>query len=180
MTMDETLKEIREMAKQIRGKRFELRDEKRLSSRKNKPVIPRNKQPKVRDRSVQKLVSTMEGLGVDMSGSENANFTKSVVDLRRGQVAVGSKKVPMQPLLDKESSAVVRKTGLPLKRAPSRDSLGIKNLAIRKKAQIMAKRDIAKKVTSRGLKGEADRFIGTKMPKHLYSGKRGNGKTDRR
>ncbi|XP_017044707.1 nucleolar GTP-binding protein 1 [Drosophila ficusphila] len=180
MSMDETLKEIREMAKQIRGKRFELRDEKRLSSRKNKPVIPRNKQPKVRDRSVQKLVSTMEGLGVDMSGSENANFTKSVVDLRRGQVAVGSKKVPMQPLLDKESSAVVRKTGLPLKRAPSRDSLGIKNLAIRKKAQIMAKRDIAKKVTSRGLKGEADRFIGTKMPKHLYSGKRGNGKTDRR
>ncbi|KAI8038638.1 nucleolar GTP-binding protein 1 [Drosophila gunungcola] len=180
MSMDETLKEIREMAKQIRGKRFELRDEKRLSSRKNKPVIPRNKQPKVRDRSVQKLVSTMEGLGVDMSGSENANFTKSVVDLRRGQVAVGSKKVPMQPLLDKESSAVVRKTGQPLKRAPSRDSLGIKNLAIRKKAQIMAKRDIAKKVTSRGLKGEADRFIGTKMPKHLFSGKRGNGKTDRR
>lgn len=180
MTMDETLKEIREIAKQIRGKRFELRDEKRLSSRKNKPVIPRNKQPKVRDRSVQKLVSTMEGLGVDMSGSENANFTKSVVDLRRGQVAVGSKKVPMQPLLDKESSAVVRKTGQPLKRAPSRDTLGIKNLAIRKKAQIMAKRDIAKKVTSRGLKGEADRFIGTKMPKHLFSGKRGNGKTDRR
>ncbi|XP_017003343.2 nucleolar GTP-binding protein 1 [Drosophila takahashii] len=180
MSMDETLKEIREMAKQIRGKRFELRDEKRLSSRKNKPQIPRNKQPKVRDRSVQKLVSTMEGLGVDMSGSENANFTKSVVDLRRGQVAVGSKKVPMQPLLDKESSAVVRKTGLPIKRAPSRDSLGIKNLAIRKKAQIMAKRDIAKKVTSRGLKGEADRFIGTKMPKHLFSGKRGNGKTDRR
>ncbi|EDW47095.1 nucleolar GTP-binding protein 1 [Drosophila sechellia] len=180
MTMDETLKEIREIAKQIRGKRFELRDEKRLSSRKNKPVIPRNKQPKVRDRSVQKLVSTMEGLGVDMSGSENANFTKSVVDLRRGQVAVGSKKVPMQPLLDKESSAVVRKTGMPLKRAPSRDTLGIKNLAIRKKAQIMAKRDIAKKVTSRGLKGEADRFIGTKMPKHLFSGKRGNGKTDRR
>lgn len=179
MSMDDTLKEIREMAKQIRGKRFELRDEKRLSSRKNKPVIPRNKQPKVRDRSVNKLVSTMEGLGVDMSGSETANFTKSVVDLRRGQVAVGSKKLPKQPLLDKEDSAVVKKTGLPLKRAPSRDTLGIKNLAIRKKAQIMAKRDIAKKVTSRGLKGEADRFIGTKMPKHLFAGKRGF-KADRR
>ncbi|KAH8373617.1 hypothetical protein KR200_008943 [Drosophila serrata] len=180
MSMDQTLKEIREMAKQIRGKRFELRDEKRLSSRKNKPVIPRHKQPKVRDRSVNKLVQTMEGLGVDMSGSETANFTKSVVDLRRAQVAVGSKKLPKQPLLDKESSAVVKKTGMPLKRAPSRDTLGIKNLAIRKKAQIMAKRDIAKKVTRNTLKGEADRFIGTKMPKHLYSGKRGTGKTDRR
>lgn len=180
MSMDETLKEIREMAKQIRGKRFELRDEKRLSSRKNKPVIPRHKQPKVRDRSVKKLVETMEGLGVDMSGNEQANYTKSVMDLRRSVVAVGSKTTPKQPLLDKESSAVVKKTGQPLKRKPTRDTLGIKDVAIRKKAQIMAKRDIAKKVTRMGLKGEADRFIGTKMPKHLYSGKRGTGKTDRR
>eukprot|EP01134_Creolimax_fragrantissima_P005651 CFRG5651T1 len=31
-----------------------------------------------------------------------------------------------------------------------------------------------------GKAGEADRHIGTKMPKHLFSGKRGNGKTDRR
>ena len=28
--------------------------------------------------------------------------------------------------------------------------------------------------------GEADRHIATKKPKHLFSGKRGNGKTDRR
>lgn len=28
--------------------------------------------------------------------------------------------------------------------------------------------------------GEADRVIQTKMPKHLFSGKRGKGKTDRR
>ncbi|KAH8401296.1 hypothetical protein KR009_004432 [Drosophila setifemur] len=179
MTMDETLKEIREMAKQIRGKRFELRDEKRLSARKNKPVIPRNKQPKVRDRSVKKLVQTMEGLGVDMSDSKTANFTKSVVDLSRGQVAIGSKRPNPQPLLDKESSAIVKKTGQPIKRAPSRDTLGIKNVMIRKKAHIMAKRDIAKKVTKMGLKGEADRFIGTKMPKHLFAGKRGF-KADRR
>ncbi|XP_073844855.1 nucleolar GTP-binding protein 1 [Musca autumnalis] len=180
MTMDETLKEIREMAKKIRLKRFMLRDEKRLQPRKNKPIIPRHKQPKVRDRSVGKLVETMENLGVDMSGSENANFTKSVVDLRRGQIAVGSKKELKKPLLDKESSAIVKKTGQPLKRKPARDTMGIKNVAMKKKAQIMAKKDIAKKVTRLCLKGEADRFIGTKMPKHLYAGKRGSGTADRR
>lgn len=180
MSMDETLKEIREMAKKIRTKRFLLRDEKRLQPRKNKPIIPRHKQPKVRDRSVNKLVETMENLGVDMSGSENANFTKSVMDLRRGQIAVGSKKTPKKPLLDKESSAIVKKTGQPLKRKPARDTMGIKNVAMKKKAQIMAKKDIAKKVTRLGLKGEADRFIGTKMPKHLFAGKRGNGTADRR
>ncbi|XP_011177879.1 nucleolar GTP-binding protein 1 [Zeugodacus cucurbitae] len=178
MTMDETLKEIREMAKQIRGKRFQLRDDRRLASKKNKPAIPRHKQPKVRDRSVAKLRETMQNLGVDMSGTENANFTKSVVDLRRSVVPVGVK--VNKPLPDKEQSAVVKRTGLPLKRAPSRDTLGVKNVAMKKKAQLMAKRDIAKKVTRLGLKGEADRFIGTKMPKHLYSGKRGTGKTDRR
>lgn len=181
MSMDETLKEIREMAKQIRGKRFLLRDEKRLSSRKNKPVIPRNKQPKVRDRSVAKLRETMENLGVDMSDTENANFTKNVVDLRRGLIQVGSKpSIGKRILLDKESSAVVRSTGQPLKRAPPRDHQGVKNTVMKKKLQIMAKRDIAKKVTRNGLKGEADRFIGTKMPKHLFAGKRGSGKTDRR
>ncbi|KAI8441288.1 hypothetical protein MSG28_014923 [Choristoneura fumiferana] len=44
----------------------------------------------------------------------------------------------------------------------------------------MAHVAIAKKTKKMGLKGEADRFIGTKMPKHLFSGKRGTGKTDRR
>jgi len=29
-------------------------------------------------------------------------------------------------------------------------------------------------------RGEYDRFIGSKMPKHLYSGKTSNGKRDRR
>ncbi|KOB68504.1 Nucleolar GTP-binding protein, partial [Operophtera brumata] len=37
----------------------------------------------------------------------------------------------------------------------------------------MAHVAIAKKTKRMGLKGEADRFIGTKMPKHLFSGKRG-------
>lgn len=37
-----------------------------------------------------------------------------------------------------------------------------------------------KKIQQFGKAGEADRHIGTKMPKHLFAGKRGKGKTDRR
>lgn len=44
----------------------------------------------------------------------------------------------------------------------------------------ISQKAISKKVKKMGLKGEADRFIGTKMPRHLFSGKRGVGKTDRR
>ena len=39
---------------------------------------------------------------------------------------------------------------------------------VQKKSNLMAKR------------GESDREIRTKMPKHLFAGKRGNGKTQRR
>lgn len=51
---------------------------------------------------------------------------------------------------------------------------------MKKKALVMAKHDIAKKLKKMCLKGEADRFIGDMMPKHLFAGKRGAGKTDRR
>jgi nucleolar GTP-binding protein len=37
-----------------------------------------------------------------------------------------------------------------------------------------------RKMNYRGKAGESDRHIGTKMPKHLFAGKRGAGKTDRR
>lgn len=125
LSIDDTMKEIRDMASQIRLKRFLLRDERRLASKKNKAVIPRNKIPRVKDRSVSKLRDTMENLGVDMSGTETANFTKKVIDVRRSQIKVGSKK-----LLDKESSAIVRSTGEKLKRALPRHEGGIKNVVV--------------------------------------------------
>lgn len=51
---------------------------------------------------------------------------------------------------------------------------------MRSKLSRIAHKAISNKVRKYGLKGEADRFIGTKKPKHLFSGKRGVGKTDRR
>lgn len=127
MTLDQTLKEIREMAAQIRTKRFMLRDERRLSSNKNSSAIPRHKMPKIKDRHIDQLKTTMENLGVDMSGTEQANFTKKVIDTKRTLVPLPTKKTPK---LDKESSAVVRSTGQPLKRAAARHELGVKNVVV--------------------------------------------------
>lgn len=125
MTMDETLKEIREMAKQIRTKRFMLRDERRLENTKNKSTIPRHKQPRVRERSVQKLQKTMENLGVNMSGTEKANFTKTKQTIRRSLTSTSKK------LKDHEDTAIVKSTGLPLKRALPRDHQGVKDVMVR-------------------------------------------------
>lgn len=175
MTLDETMREIREMAEKIRLKRFMLRDDRRLQSKKNKSVIPRNKLPRVKDRSAQKLRKSMENLGVDMSGTETANFTRSAMVRRKSLGSMGGNVLP-----DKESTAIVRSTGQKLKRALPRDQQGVKNVVMKKKLQVMARKDLAQKFKKFAMKGEGDRFIGNKMPKHLFSGKRGIGKTDRR
>lgn len=53
-------------------------------------------------------------------------------------------------------------------------------LQMKTKLKNIAHKALKKKIAKKGLKGEADRFIGNKMPKHLFAGKRGIGKTDRR
>lgn len=56
---------------------------------------------------------------------------------------------------------------------------GVRDAAQRNKA--LKLQDTAQRPRNRMAKaGEADRVITTKMPKHLFSGKRGIGKTDRR
>ncbi|KAG5677307.1 hypothetical protein PVAND_007076 [Polypedilum vanderplanki] len=178
LNIDETLQEIRDMARQIRTKRFILRDNKKLAPKADKPKIPRHKLPHIRERKVENLKNTMEELGVDMSGKDDANFVKSQMSLRRGIApAIGGS---IQKKKDKESSAIVKSTGQPLKRKAPKHELGLSNVITKKKAQVMAKHDIAKKLKKMCLKGEADRFIGDLKPKHLFSGKRGSGKTDRR
>jgi len=132
LNIDETLQEIRDMARQIRTKRFVLRDNKRLAPRADKPKIPRHKLPHVRERKVEKLKNTMEELGVDMSSKEDSNFNKSKITFRRSLVpAIGGK---TEKRKDKESSAIVKSTGQALKRKAPKHELGLTNLVTKKKA----------------------------------------------
>ena len=60
-----------------------------------------------------------------------------------------------------------------------RDVSGLSRTSDRTVAKKKAKL-VQRKLIRHGKAGEADRHIATKMPKHLFSGKRGMGKTDRR
>jgi nucleolar GTP-binding protein len=63
--------------------------------------------------------------------------------------------------------------------APPTATSGLKDAAMSNKAVKLA--DKAQRKRNKMAKiGEADRVITTKMPKHLFSGKRPKGKTDRR
>ena len=65
------------------------------------------------------------------------------------------------------------------KRTSRSKGAGLKDADDVMRAQKMADK-AQRKMNKRAKIGEADRSIITKMPKHLFSGKRGIGKTDRR
>lgn len=170
--LDDTMQEIKKLALQIRHKKAILKDEARINKQSRKPVMPRTAGAKVRERSVSKLRKSMENLGVSMAGTSSANFTKTKQRVRSvGPVAKRARMDVDQPEQSTKSRGLT---------APPRSEQGVKDVAMRKKLAKIAHRAISKKVARMGLKGEADRFIGTKMPKHLFAGKRGTGKTDRR
>ncbi|KAL1132662.1 hypothetical protein AAG570_010614 [Ranatra chinensis] len=166
--MDETLKEVRELAAQIREKKAIMRQEARVVKRPGRPVMPRTTTAKVRERSVSRLKSEMSKLGVELEDKPDAGYKRT-----RGRSRSLSKPSAKKMRVDSEGRA------RSMSRLP-RDVSGVKDPVIRKKLKKAAHKAISRKVGKKGLKGEGDRFIGTKKPKHLFSGKRGVGKTDRR
>jgi len=170
--LDETMREIKALALKIREKKFILKDEARINKQSNKPHMPRTAGAKVRDRSVSRLRTELSNLGVDMSETDNAHFTKTKT--RSRSTGPPAKRMRMDTSEPRSQSRNRSVSTTP------RNELGVKDVAMRKKLSRIAHRAISKKVKKHGLKGEADRFIGTKKPKHLFAGKRGIGKTDRR
>ena len=61
-----------------------------------------------------------------------------------------------------------------------RDETGVRDVAMRAKVRDMSKLSLRKLLNKEARKGEADRHQFDEKPKHLFSGKRKQGKTDRR
>ena len=61
-----------------------------------------------------------------------------------------------------------------------RDKSGVRDSAMAAKVRDMSKKSQRKLLNKEARQGEADRSIGCMKPKHLFSGKRKMGKTDRR
>ncbi len=69
--LDETLMEIRNLARKIRDRKLMMRQEARIVKQSSKPIVPRTAPAKARDRSVSKLRNKMEDLGVTMAGTDD-------------------------------------------------------------------------------------------------------------
>lgn len=70
--MDETLLEIRSLARRIRERKAIMRQETRVASS-GKPTIPRTAPARARERKVSQLCDTMEELGVNMENTEDVS-----------------------------------------------------------------------------------------------------------
>merc|ERR1712029_821076 len=170
---DENMKEIRQLAGKIRIKKKLMKNDRKID-RTNKPILARTTEPVKRSRSVSRLKKEFTELGVDMTGTEDAKFanTPNKRKSRSKSRAENGKKAKMD--VDEDASTAGKG------RSMSRDKSGIRNPETRQKLDKMKKKIQAKKFGKWGKAGESDRHIATKMPKHLFSGKRGTGKTDRR
>eukprot|EP00093_Oithona_nana_P001831 01831.XXX_13851_11783_1 [CDS] Oithona nana genome sequencing. len=167
---DDNMKEIRTLAGKIRIKKKLMKNDRRID-RTNKPIMPRTSEPVKRSRSVSRLKSEFTALGVDMTGTEEAKFAKTPNSATKRKARSASRDVKKAKM--DEDAPMAR-------RSMSRDKSGIRDAATGVKIKKMEKKMQNNKFNKWGKSGESDRKITTKMPKHLFSGKRGNGTNDRR
>ncbi|KAF7233432.1 hypothetical protein EG68_10117 [Paragonimus skrjabini miyazakii] len=156
---DPAFKEIRETAAKIREARALCVLESRARKNVRPPQIPRT----ARSVSVHKIRKELgeRGLEVDMQKEGE-----------RGRAAKRAKR-PRNSTPNPYREASIARASVPRSLSAVRDS---KMLAKVSRLNTFAQR----KVVTHARKGEGDRHIPTLKPKHLFSGKRSVGKTDRR
>ncbi|XP_060638532.1 GTP-binding protein 4 [Anolis sagrei] len=161
---DEEMMEIRELAQQIREKK-KLKILESKEKDKQGPKMPRTAR-KVQRKALEK---EMTGLGLDMTGKNDAHY---VTESNRSRSVTRKRK--------REES--VTPTSLARSRSSSRtprDVSGLRDTKMVKKTKTMMKK-AQRKMNRLGKKGEADRHVFDLKPKHLFSGKRKSGTTQRR
>lgn len=165
---DEMREEIRKLAEQIRERKAIMRQEAQLN---NNRSHPRPTPVQARGRSLERFKGEMKRIGVEVD-SVSADESKANKRSRsRSLSAAPAKKVRFESEVRSRSRS---------RSKPARDEAGVDDPELKLKLKKIAKKALKKKVGKMGLKGEADRFIGTKNPRHLLAGKRGIGKTERR
>lgn len=163
---DEEMKEIRQLAGQIREKRklkiLESREKEIMG-----PRMPRTAK-KVERKTIEK---EMSGLGLDMTDKDESHYADKA---RRSRSVVAAKKRKRDA-----SEVATSRTRSQSASRPPRDKSGMRDGKMVKKAKTMMKKSQGP-MSRDGRKGESDRHIFSLRPKHLLAGKRKSGSTSRR
>lgn len=166
---DDEMQAIRHTARLIREKKA-LR---KLESRQRKGVkgskMPRTGK-KIETEDVEEV---MEDLGVDIDADAAAHLSAGR-SRSRLRTRAAQKRRDSDVAKDAERRSRSRSRS-----APPRSESGVRDAAMAGQVRLLAKKSQRKRNLD-ARKGEADRHVFIAKPKHLFSGKRGIGKTDRR
>uniref|UniRef100_A0A0R3RVY6 Ribosomal RNA-processing protein 8 n=1 Tax=Elaeophora elaphi TaxID=1147741 RepID=A0A0R3RVY6_9BILA len=158
---DDETKKLFENAEKITEKENQLKVASQAKKSITKPRLSRSVVRK-RDRTVARLEEQFRDLGADIDLSQLKNLAKEQLK---------------EPTVKK--IRVGKSPSLVASRPPSRDVQGIKNDEVREMTKKVGRKK-QRNLQHEARKGEADRHVFVKRPKHLFCGKRGLGKTDRR
>ncbi|XP_067398767.1 GTP-binding protein 4 [Emydura macquarii macquarii] len=161
---DEEMMEIKQLAQQIREKKkLKILESKEKDTQ--GPKMPRTARKVQR----KKLEKEMSNLGLDMAAKDEAHYA---VQARRSRSITRKRKreesEPPKSVARSRSSS-----------RPPRDTSGLRDAKMVKKVKTIMKNS-QKKMNRLGKKGESDRHVFDLKPKHLLSGKRKSGTTQRR
>lgn len=176
--LDSEEEEIAKQAKQIR----KVKNIRKLESHLKKvrgssnPVLPRSANMRVDQFNKTAGTGQKDSLKRKRMAEESDEEDMDVDAPQRSRSVV--KKAAKKKRTDESAARSASKArGVSSMKVPRDQS--IKDPAMAEKVKKIAKLGQRKR-NYFGKAGDADRHIGTKMPKHLFSGKRGSGKTDRR
>ncbi|KAI9750256.1 MAG: Nucleolar GTP-binding protein 1 [Lichina confinis] len=181
--------EIRVQADTIREKRLAIRHAAWLKkSLKNRPIMPR----KVTTRKLSEMESHLDSLGLETSDAAARVRSQQSTRGRRRQRG-GEPDADADPDHDDDGDAMdvdltaaqrrevlsKRARSVPRTSQSNRRETGFTSLTGRSQAERLAKLG-QQRMNRMARQGEADRHIAASKPKHLFAGKRGLGKTQRR
>jgi nucleolar GTP-binding protein len=157
------------IGKQIRERQKLKILESREKRRVEKPRMPRTGK-KITETAMKKTMATV-GLDVDMDKESHFGRSRSK--------SVSRVETRKRKRDESTSSVAASRSRSASRTRPPRDKSGVRDETMAKKARKMHKIS-QREMNQNAKKGEADRRHLTSRPKHLYSGKRKMGKTDRR
>ncbi|KAL6606017.1 hypothetical protein ACP70R_041670 [Stipagrostis hirtigluma subsp. patula] len=181
---NELTEEQREILGQIRKKKALLIQEHRMKKRtaESRPIVPR-KFDKDRKFTSDRMGRQLSSMGVDPSAAMDRARSRSRGRKRERSLSRAAGDGDDMEIDGQHSNKKLRARSRSRSKSRAPDEVipgeGFRDSEQKKKAIKKAK-DSTRNRNKDAKKGEADRVIPTLKPKHLYSGKRSNGKTSRR
>lgn len=183
---DEDMVELRQLGKHIKKKKDVHMQLNKRERRIQQAQVDRRCTSKMAGTSTD-LKKHMQGLGLELKNWEEDDNAMEDGDgskinaVRTGRDRVTRKRkaeLAMNEMLDGDEQTKVKRSQ---SRPGPRDKSGMRDAAqVAKAVKQRAEERITRMGTYYGQRNEGDRHIATAKPKHLFSGKRGIGSTDRR